>query len=741
MFDKPYDPKTVEPKIYETWEKSGFFNPDNLPTSKNQKLKASAKGGSAFGGKRYVVYMPLPNVTGSLHMGHALDNTAPDVLIRYYRMRGRKTLWLPGTDHAGIATQYVVEKELKKEGKTRFDLGREKFIERVWEWKEKYGDIILGQLKKLGVSADWSRTRFTMDKEYSEDVLKAFVHYYKNGLIYQGLRTVNWCPRCSTSLSELELEYTEGPAKLYYIRYGPFSLATVRPETKFGDTALAVNPRDSRYGSYVGKTLEVDSLDTEGDLDKPRLKKIKLVVVADEAVDQNFGTGVVKVTPAHDLTDFEIGERHKLPMTQVIDARGRMNENAGKYAGMKAQEAREKIAADLRAVGLIEKEEDYINRVSKCYRCGTTIEPIPSKQWFLKMGGLAKKAIAAVKNGRVKIAPENFNKTYFNWLSNIRDWTISRQIWWGHQIPVWFCKNQQEFEFKSKKLKVKSGKEKFAVSIEKPKTCPICKSCEMAQSEDVLDTWFSSALWPFAGLTEKDRKKYYPGNLVSNAREILNLWDARMIFSGLEFMGRVPFKNALIHGTILTKEGKRMSKSLGTGIDPLKYVEEHGADATRFAVLWQASGQDIRWDESAVFAGKKFANKIWNAARFVIEKSEGIKYESDRKPSAKTEEDGVILKKLESLRKQVSEYIEGLEFSKPLHEIYEFFWHDFCDKYLEASKSQLQNEKLKENTKRVLIRALGESLKTIHPFMPFITEEIWRHLPKKEENLLMVQKW
>ncbi len=741
-FSKPYDPKQTESEIYDLWEKSGYFNPDNLPIRKigNRKLKI----------ENYVVYMPLPNVTGTLHMGHALDNTTPDILIRYYRMKGVRTLWFPGTDHAGIATQYVVEKQLKKEGKTRFDLGREKFIERVWEWKKEYGGKILEQLKKLGLSADWSRARFTMDDAYAADVIDAFIHYYEKGMLYRGLRTVNWCPRCQTSLSDLELEYKEEQTTLYYIKYGPFTLATTRPETKFGDTGIAVHPRDPKYKQYVGKELEIESLSVDGSLDTPVKKKNKIAVVADEAVDREFGTGAVKVTPAHDLTDFEIGNRHDLPLVQVIDERGRMNEKAGKYAGMKTEDARKKIVEDLKTVGLLEKEESYGHNLAVCYRCGHAIEPIPSTQWFLKMERLAKEALDVVKKKKVIIQPKNFEKTYGSWLSNIKDWTISRQIWWGHQLPVYFCKNKQEanskFQIPNDKQTRNSENETqntggFVVAKEKPKTCPFCKKCDMEQSPDVLDTWFSSALWPFAGLSKEDRKKYYPGNLVSNAREILNLWDTRMIFSGLEFMGNIPFRNVLIHGTVLTKDGKRMSKSLGTGIDPLKYVDEYGADATRFAVIWQASGQDIRWDEAAVIAGRKFTNKIWNASRFVLEQTKDLKSANlNKKPTAKTKADTKILKALEKTKKNTGKYIESFQFSRALHELYDFFWHEFCDRYLEISKKQMEDEKLKKNTQAILFYTLRESLKLLHPFLPFITETIYREFPDTS-SLLMIEKW
>ena len=737
-FSKPYDPKTTEPEIYQKWLDSGYFNPDNLPVNKNSRLKI----------KNYVVYMPLPNVTGTLHMGHALDNTGSDILIRYHRMKGFRTLWLPGTDHAGIATQYKVEKELKKEGISRFDLGREKFIERVWKWKEEYGGIITEQLKKLGVSADWSRSRFTLDKSYARDVISAFVHYYEKGWIYRGFRTVNWCPRCGTSLSELELEHKEEKSFLWYIKYplsdgsGSVTVATTRPETMLGDTAVAVNPKDKRYSSIVGKKIRLPLSDRE------------IPIVADLKIDLNFGTGALKVTPAHDITDFEIGQRHKLETISVIDERGKMNAKAGEYAGMKTDEARVLIVQKLKDSGFLEKEEPYMHNVSTCERCGHVIEPIPSTQWFLKMDKLAEKALKAVKSKETKIQPKNFQKVYLDWLLNIRDWTISRQLWWGHQLPVYFCKQEEVSNEESQmSIGVKESKasdinskfeiqsSKFIVSAEKPKACPFCKHCEMIQSTDVLDTWFSSALWPFAGLSDDDKKKYYPGNFVSNAREILNLWDTRMIFSGIEFMGEVPFKDVFIHGTILTKDGKRMSKSLGTGIDPLNYINQYGADATRFAVIWQANGQDIRWDEAAVMAGRKFSNKIWNASRFVLEQIGNPKSENkSSKLIPETAADEEIIGKLTKIKKQTETLIEQFEFAKALQGLYDFFWHDFCDKYLEESKKQLTDEKNKESTLKILNAVLLESLKIIHPFLPFVTEAIYQNIDKKGE-ILMVSEW
>jgi len=715
-----YDPKRVEEKIYKIWQDSGYFNPDQLP--KSYQLKA----------KSYCVMMAPPNITGSLHMGHALENTMSDVLIRWKRMKGYKTLWLPGLDHAGIATQNVVEKELRKQGLSRHDLGREKFLEKVWEWEEKYGHTILDQLKKLGASCDWSRTRFTLDPEYVRAVQAAFMHYYKKGLIYRGLRTINWCVRCQTSLSDLEVEYQEEDAKLYYIQYGPFVLATVRPETKFGDTALAVHPDDKRYKKYIGQEIGIESLSAGGSLDHPLKTEVRIKVVGDQAVDPKFGTGVIKVTPAHDITDFEIAQRHGLPMKQVIDDRGRMNENAGKYKGLKVKEAREKILADLKAVGLLLKEEPYHHNIAVCSRCDSPIEPLPSWQWFVKMSELALLAKEAVQSKKVKISPQSFEKPYFDWLDNIRDWCISRQLWWGHQLPVWM--------HEEKCVPLDGHKEDFAkcidimVSLDKPK-CDYCGAGYL-QTTDVLDTWFSSALWPFAtlGWPEKtaDLKNFYPTDFITSAREILNLWIARMIFSGKEFVDREPFKQILVHGTILTKEGKRMSKSLGTGIDPLVLIEKYGADATRFGVIWQAMGtQDIKWDEAAVIAGKKFCNKVWNASRFVlgqnIRTSQVLNIERADVP---------VLKKLEETKKSVEKYLENYEFGQALHLIYDFFWHEYCDKYLEEVKKNASEE-----TNQTLLYVLVKSLKILHPFMPFITEEIYQQLPITNRKLLLIEDW
>ncbi|MFH1759414.1 MAG: valine--tRNA ligase [Patescibacteria group bacterium] len=727
--DKAYNPQETESRIYKLWEKTGCFNPD--------KLK---------GKKSYAIHLPPPNVTGSLHMGHALNATLSDILIRYHRMKGEKTVWFPGTDHAGIATQRAVEKQLRKEGKSRWDLGREKFIERVWQWRKEYGDIIIGQLKKLGASCDWSRLRFTMDDDYAQQVKEVFVHYYKKGWIYRGTKVVSWCPRCQTSLSDLEIEYREEKSRLWYIRY-PIKemdsrlrgndkkryivVATTRPETMLGDTAVAVNPKDKRYKGLIGGTVVLP------------IQNKEIPIITDKAVEMDFGTGAVKVTPAHDLLDAEVGERHKLETIQVINERGEMTKEAGAlYEGLKAKECREKVVVKLEKLKLIQKIEDYTHNLSICYRCNAEIQPILSKQWFLKMDKLAEKALEAVKSGKTKITPKRFEKIYFAWMKNIRDWTISRQIWWGHRLPVWFCQNQTGVT--SDQLPVTNDKKGggFIVALKKSTKCQFCKKCEMKQSEDVLDTWFSSALWPFAGLSKKDIKDFYPSNVLITARDIINLWVARMIFSGLELMGKAPFPETLIHATILNKEGRRMSKSLGTGIDPVELIEKYGADATRFGIIWQTMGnQDIHWDETAVVAGKKFANKLWNVTRYVIlNVNEGSLKDSSLPPAEgearpdgrQNDNDKLILKKLNQTKKSVEKHIAKYEFGQALHQIYDFVWHDFADKYIEQSKQQKNEE--------VLAYCLWSIIKMTHPFMPFVTEEICQKITNKK-GLLIVEKW
>ncbi len=685
---KSYNPEEVESKIYKLWTESGFFNPDNLPGKRE---------------KAYTIMLPLPNVTGRLHMGHALNSTVQDILIRWKRLQGYKTLWLPGTDHAGIATQVKVEKELKKEGITRFDLGKEKFLEKVWEWKDKYENIILNQFKKMGASADWSRKRFTMDEKYSKAIKKVFLHYYEKGMIYQKERPINWCTRCKTSLSDLELKHKEENGKLWYIKY-PLEedsekfivVATTRPETMLGDTAVAVNPKDERYISLVGKNVVL-----------PLVNK-KIPIISDEAIDKDFGTGAVKITPAHSMDDYNIGLTHNLEIVSVINKNCRMTNTVPAYQDSLSLEARKSIVEDLDKLGLIEKIEKITHQVPYCDRCDTKIEILPSTQWFLKMKELAKIAEEEVKSGKVKFHPKRFEKTYFDWLENVRDWCISRQLWWGHKIPI-------------------------------------------EGSEDVLDTWFSSALWPFVTLgwpeETEDLKMFYPTDVLSTARDIINLWVSRMIFSGMELMEKKPFKDVFIHPTVLTKEGRRMSKSLGTGIDPMILIEKYSADAVRFGLAWQLTGgQDIRFNEDSIIMGKKFCNKIWNASKFVMFQLSDDKIDSLEKiqESKLTENDKKILDRLEKTTKAITDNLETFSFGQAAQTVYDFFWHDFCDKYIEEAKTQIKNsqsETERKNTKAVLFHILLSSLKLLHPFVPFVTEEIYQSLPFNKKKCLMIEDW
>lgn len=663
-----YNPKEVEDKIYRLWEKSGYFNPDKLPGKRNRS---------------FTIMMAPPNITGHIHVGHALENTLSDILIRQKRMLGYKALFLPGKDHAGIAAQYVVERELRKEGKTRFDLGKEGFLERMWKWMKENGDAIDNELKSLGLSCDWSRKRFTMDDAYQEAVKTAFRHYYERGWVYKGNRIINWCARCGTSLSDLEVEYREEKSKLWHIKYpsGDKSfhiiVATTRPETTLGDAAVAVNPEDKRYSHLVGKKVILP------------IQNREIPIIADAAVDKNFGTGAVKVTPAHDPLDFEIAERHQLTRYEVINQQARMTTEAGEICvGLKVNECREKVIAELRKLGLLEKEEAYTHNISACERCGTTIEPLLSDQWFLAMKELASKTAAAVRKDNIKFYPVQRKKIFLGWLKQVKDWNISRQLWWGHKIPL-------------------------------------------EGETDVLDTWFSSALWPFAALgwpkQTKDLTKFYPTDIISSAREIFFTWIVRMTFSGLELTKTPPFKVVYTHATILDPKGRKMSKSLGNTVLPLEMIGRYGVDATRFGLAWQSTGhQDIHWDEGALMAGKKFANKIWNSARFVL-------MQRQSRPGAKTPADKKVLAALEKTKKEVDKRLERYEFGQALHLLYDFYWHQYCDIYLEESKKKLNSE--------VLLRVLVESLKLLHPFMPFLTEEVWSKLPAKNKKLLMVEKW
>lgn len=730
---KAYDPKQVEDKIYQLWLESGFFSPKRLPRRRDEK---------------FITCIAPPNITGELHLGHALEVTLQDIVVRMKRMQGYRTLWLPGLDHASIATQNVIEKQLAKEGLTRQQVGREEFLKRAWAWKEKYGGLILDQLKKLGLSLDWARERFTMDEKYSQAVYAAFKHYYVKGWLYQGERVVNWCPRCATSISDLEVNYVSEKGRLYFIKFGPFTLATARPETKLGDTGLAVHPDDPRYQSSIGQELEIETVDNQIPADQPpKVKKIKILVVADETVDPNFGTGIIKVTPAHDITDSEIGFRHNLPSLQVIDETGRMNQNAGlRYQGLKTGQAREKIVQDMQALGLIEKIDEYEHSLGRCDRCNSVIEPIPSKQWFLKMKELARLALKASADGQIKFYPPRWQGPFEHWLENIRDWNISRQLWWGHRLPVWFHEPKC-IPIPGREEEIKECEE-IAVSLTEPK----CQHClaKYQQSEDVLDTWFSSALWPLAALgwpasaealpasaeasegkPNYDFEEYYPTDLITSGREILYLWIARMVFSGIEFTGHAPFRNILIHATVLTKDGKRMSKSLGTGIDPTKLIEKYGTDALRFGLAAQHTGlQDLRFGEDLMVMGKKFANKVWNIARYIMLKT-GNDY-SWQIINPQNEMSG----KIDGLSRSVTRGIEEYEFAEAANSLYHFIWHEFADKYLEETKDKDDLE-----TKNTLAYVLITALKLLHPFMPFVTEEIYSNLPIPGKKLLIVENW
>ncbi|MBI2626752.1 MAG: valine--tRNA ligase [Parcubacteria group bacterium] len=763
--EKTYNHKSVEDRIYKLWEESGFFTPENLPPRQNQNEQKPASAEAMARQRKFVTCIAPPNITGELHLGHTLQLTLQDIIVRMKRMQGYITLWVPGIDHAGIGAQNIVEKQLAKEGIKRQDLGREKFLERMWQWKEKYGNAIMDQFKKLGISADWTRLRFTMDDQYQEAVKKAFQHFYEKDWIYKGERVVNWCPRCASSISDLEVNYVPEAGKLYFIKYGPFIVATTRPETRLGDTGLAVHPEDARYKNYVNKEIEVETIDNEIPADQPpKIKKIKLPMITDSSVDKEFGTGIVKVTPAHDLTDFEIGQRNNLLSIIVIDEHTRMNENSGlRYRGLKTKEAREQIVKDLETLGLIEKIENYNHNIGRCDRCNSVIEPLLSKQWFFKMETPKQLALEAIDTGQIKFHPARWATPYRDWLKNLRDWNISRQLWWGHQLPVYFCKNKLA-EVKNQKSKVKNNNEEFfIISENKPKQCPICKDCEMRQSEDVLDTWFSSALWPFATLgwptsappssatsdghskatvgkpnkkTKSDFEEYYPTDLIVSARDILYLWIVRMIFSGMELTKKVPFKDILIHATVLTKDGKRMSKSLGTGINPLELTEKYGTDALRFGLASQASElQDIRFGEDTLIMGKKFANKLWNISRYVITK---MKHETWNMEHQLPNSKHPILQRMNSVTAEVTEQIENYNFAEAANTLYRFIWHEFADKYIEESKNKDDQE-----TKDTLAYLLLTSLKLLHPFMPFLTEEIYGIIQggANPKNMLLVQSW
>ena len=703
---KAYEPKEVEDRIYDFWMKGKYFHAEVDPKK-----------------KPYTIVIPPPNITGQLHLGHAMDETLQDTLIRWRRMQGYSALWLPGTDHASIATEAKIVEAMRKEGITKEEIGREKFLERAWAWKDQYGGRIVEQLKKLGSSCDWDRLRFTMDEGCNKAVNHVFKKLYDKGLIYRGERIINWCPHCKTSISDAEVVFEEKEGSFWHLRYplsdgsGYIELATTRPETMLGDTAVAVHPDDERYKALVGKTVILPLVNKE------------IPIIADSYVEQDFGTGVVKITPAHDPNDFEVGLRHNLPIINVMDDGGVINENGGKYAGMPALEARKQIVKDLDEAGFLIKIEPIKHNVGTCYRCGTVVEPRVSTQWFVKMEPLAKPAIDAVKDGDIRFIPERMDKVYYNWMENIKDWCISRQLWWGHQIPAWYCECGETI-----------------VSETVPTVCPKCGGTHLTRDPDTLDTWFSSALWPFSTLGWPDNteelKYFYPTNTLVTGYDIIFFWVARMIFSGLEHMGEVPFNTVFFHGLIRDAQGRKMSKSLGNGVDPLDVISVYGADALRFTlVTGNSPGNDLRFSEEKVSASRNFANKIWNAARFILMNIEGKDIDCAL-PKKLYTSDKWILNRFNNVTAAVTENLEKFELGMAVSKLYDFIWDDFCDWYIELAKIRMNgaDEESADSARRVLVWTMSNTLKLLHPFMPYITEEIWQTLPHDGEALI-VAKW
>ena len=700
-----YNPSEFEDRIYDFWQNGNYFHA-NLDERK----------------KPYTIVMPPPNITGQLHMGHALDNTLQDILIRYHRMKGFDTLWVPGTDHASIATEAKIVEALRKEGVDKLDLGRDKFLERAWKWKAQYGGRIVEQLKKLGSSCDWERERFTLDEGCSKAVREVFVNLYDKGLIYRGERIINWCPHCMTTISDAEVEYEEKAGSFWHVRYpltdgsGYLELATTRPETMLGDTAVAVHPEDDRYKDLAGKTLTLPLVGRE------------IPIIADEYVERDFGTGVVKITPAHDPNDFEVGLRHNLEVINTFTPDGHMNEKCGKYTGMTTLEARDAIVADLQEGGFIVEIEPFTHNVGTCYRCGTIVEPRVSKQWFVKMKPLAEPAIDVVKTHKVNFIPDRYSKTYYHWMENIKDWCISRQLWWGHRIPAWYCDDCGE----------------ITVSKEDPTVCAHCGSKNIHQDEDTLDTWFSSALWPFSTLGWPDNtpelQHYFPTNTLVTGYDIIFFWVARMIFSSCEQMQDIPFENVFIHGIVRDDQGRKMSKSLGNGIDPLVVIDQYGADALRFTLVnGNSPGNDMRYSNEKVEASRNFANKLWNASRFILMNLDGSEQPAHL-PKAEdlATEDKWILSKFNTLAKEINSNIDSFELGTAIAKLYEFVWDQFCDWYIEVAKIRLQEGgAAAETAKTVLIYVIDGILKLLHPFMPFITEEIWQALPHDGETIML----
>ena len=708
-----FNPKDFEDEIYANWEKQGYFKPSN------DKSK-----------KPYTIVIPPPNITGKLHMGHALDETLQDILIRYKRMSGYNTLWVPGTDHASIATEAKIVAKLKEEGTTKEELGRDKFLERAWEWKTEYGGTITKQIKKLGSSCDWSRERFTLDDGLSKAVQTVFINLYNKGLIYKGEKMINWCPTCHTTISDSEVEYEQEPTHLWYIKYpikgedGKYlTVATTRPETMLGDTGVAVNPNDERYKEYIGKTVILPIVNRE------------IPVIADEFVETEFGTGAVKLTPAHDVNDYQAGINHNLDMIKVFDENGIMNNIVPEFAGLDIYEARKRIVEKLQEIGALLKIEDYTHDVGKCYRCHKTIEPMISNQWFVKMEPLAKPAIEAVKNGETKFIPERFDKIYFNWLENIKDWCISRQLWWGHRIPAYYCDECGE----------------VMVQAEQPTKCTKCGGTHITQDPDTLDTWFSSALWPFSTLgwpeETEDFKYFYPTDTLVTGYDIIFFWVVRMMFSGIEHTGKVPFKNVLIHGIVRDSQGRKMSKSLGNGIDPLEIIEKYGTDALRLSlVMGITPGNDIRYMPEKLESASNFANKLWNAAKFVLMNIDSSNMDNAEIDISKLEyEDKWILSKLNTLIKEITANIDNFDIGVYAQKIYDFTWNEFCDWYIEIVKTRLydkneSNTESKITAQKVLNKVLCDILKLLHPIMPFITEKIYCQLYNSDESI-MIADW
>lgn len=703
---KQYDPAEVEDRIYQSWLDGKYFHAKLDPDK-----------------KPYTIVIPPPNITGQLHMGHALDETLQDILVRFRRMQGYDTLWLPGTDHASIATEAKIVEAMKKEGLTKEEIGRDKFLERAWAWKEQYGGRIVSQLKKLGSSCDWDRERFTLDEGCSRAVREVFVRLYEKGLIYRGERIINWCPHCRTSISDAEVEYTEKDGSFWHIRYpfadgsGYVELATTRPETMIGDTAVAVHPEDPRYKDLVGKMLILPLVGRE------------IPLIADEYVERDFGTGVVKITPAHDPNDFEVGLRHNLPVINVMTDDGHMTDDCGKYAGMDIYECRKQIVKDLEEGGYLIKIEPMKHNVGSCYRCHTVVEPRVSKQWFVRMEPLAKPAVEVVRNKEIKLIPERMEKIYYNWMENIKDWCISRQLWWGHRIPAWYCADCGE----------------TIVAKGEPATCPKCGGAHLHQDEDTLDTWFSSALWPFSTLGWPDEtpelKHYYPTSTLVTGYDIIFFWVARMIFSALEYTGKAPFNTVLFHGLVRDAQGRKMSKSLGNGIDPLEIIAQYGADALRFALsTGNSPGNDMRFSDEKVESSRNFANKIWNAARFVLMNLPENE-PAPHLPDVLETEDKWVLSKYNTLVKSVTDNLDKFELGVAVQKLYDFIWDILCDWYIELVKVRLREEgETAANARAVLVYVMSNTLKLLHPFMPFITEEIWQTLPHEGESI-MISAW